>query len=455
MKLKVLNIIACLFVAACAITSCLDSEDIVYETNYNASITAFSFDSIITYYPSVTKEGKDTTLSKYVVGSKYPFVIDQIRGQIYNADSLPKGTDISKVVVDINTDGYYVFIEAGENDSIWAETDSLDFTKPIQFKVLSEMSTFGQIYTAQINVHQQDPDTMNWTKLTSNFSTEIKAQKAVYVNNSIFVFTDNETQVAVTSSQNGKEWTTLQSIDIPVKADYTTAIAWNNKIYILADKTLYASENGINWEKVETEQNFSALTAACKNKLMGTDSENYYIESSDAINWERYDTMPTDFPSNPLTFTAYALSTNASMERILLMGYNPVETDTTNIIWGQINNEHEWVAMNYENNKALCPKFENPTIIHYNNNLYAFGGPAIDGKELQAFEQFYTSKDNGISWESVKKNLAFPNEFKTIYEQAEGNYSCVVDNNNFIWIMWSKTGEVWRGRINKLGFIKQ
>ena len=197
MKLKVLNIIACLFVAACAITSCLDSEDIVYETNYNASITAFSFDSIITYYPSVTKEGKDTTLSKYVVGSKYPFVIDQIRGQIYNADSLPKGTDISKVVVDINTDGYYVFIEAGENDSIWAETDSLDFTKPIQFKVLSEMSTFGQIYTAQINVHQQDPDTMNWTKLTSNFSTEIKAQKAVYVNNSIFVFTDNETQVAV------------------------------------------------------------------------------------------------------------------------------------------------------------------------------------------------------------------------------------------------------------------
>ena len=81
--------------------------------------------------------------------------------------------------------------------------------------------------------------------------------------------------------------------------------------------------------------------------------------------------------------------------------------------------------------------------------------PFPDGKELQAFVQFYTSKDNGISWEAVKKNLAFPNEFKTIYEQAEGNYSCVVDNNNFIWIMWSKTGEVWRGRINKLGFIKQ
>ena len=455
MKLRVLNIIACLFIAACAITSCLNDDNYVYETNYNASITAFSFDSIVTYYPSVTEEGNDTTLSKYVVGSKYPFVIDQIKGEIYNADSLPKGTDISKVVVNIQTDGYYVFIEAGENDSIWEETDTLDFTKPIQFKILSEMSTFGQTYTAQINVHQQDPDTMNWTKLTGNFSTEIGAQKAVYANNSIFVFTDSETQVAVTSTQNGKEWTALQSIDLPVKADYSTAIAWNNKIYILADKTLYVSENGINWTKVETEQTFNALTASCKSKIIGTDTNNHYIESSDATTWKQYETLPTDFPSNPFTFTAYSLSTNANMERIVLMGYNPVETDTTNVVWGQIDNEHEWVAMTYENNKELCPKFENPSIIHYNNKLYAFGGPAIDGTELHAFEQFYSSKDNGISWEPVTKVLAFPEDFKTAYEQAEGNYSCVVDNDKFIWIMWSKTGEVWRGRINKLGFIKQ
>ena len=231
MKLKVLNIIACLFIAACAITSCLN-DDVDYDTNYNASITAFSFDSIVTYYPSVTEEGNDTTLSKYVVGSKYPFVIDQVKGQIYNADSLPMGTDISKVVVNIQTEGYYVFIEAGENDSIWSETDSLDFTKPVQFKVLSEMSTFGQIYTAQINVHQQNPDTMGWTKLTSNLSTEIEAQKAVYVNNSIFVFADGETQVTVTSTQDGKEWTALQPIDLTVKADYSTAMVWNEKIYM-------------------------------------------------------------------------------------------------------------------------------------------------------------------------------------------------------------------------------
>ena len=454
MKLKVLNIISCLFVAACVITSCLDGDEMVYETNYKSSITAFSFDSIVTYYPSVTEAGKDTTLSKYVVGSKYPFIIDQVKREIYNADSLPKGTDISKVVVNIASEGYYIFVEAGDNDTIWSSSDSLDFTNPIKFKVLSEMNTFGNIYTAQINVHQQEPEIMSWTKL-ANLGTGFKAPKAVYANENIYVFTEGENQVSVTSTTDGKEWTSLQTIDIPTKADYNSAIEWAGKVYILADKALYSSENGINWTKIETEQTFNALIASCKNKIIGIDNDNHYIESADAINWEQHQVMPANFPKAPFTSAAYALTTNASMERIVLMGNNPIEQDTTNVVWGQIDNEHEWAALTYENNKELCPKFENPTIIRYNNKLYAFGGPAKDGMEIHAFKQFYTSKDNGISWEPVTENLIFPEEFATLYEQAEGNYSCIVDKNHFIWIIWSNTGEVWRGRINKLGFIKQ
>lgn len=454
MKLKVLNIIACLFIAACVITSCLDNDEIVYETNYKSSITAFSFDSIVTYYPSVTKEGKDTTLSKYVVGSEYPFIIDQVRKEIYLADSLPVGTDISKVAVNISSEGYYIFVEAGENDSIWSDSDSLDFTNPVKFKVLSEMNTFGHIYTAQIDVHQQDPDIMSWTKF-AKLGNNIKTPKAVYANENIFVFTEGNTQVAVTSTKDGKEWTSLQTIDLPIKADYTTAIEWAGKIYMLADKTLYVSENGINWTKVETEQTFSTLLASCKSKMVGIDTDNHYIESADATNWEKYQEMPADFPKAPFSYTSYALTTNANMERIVLMGNNPLKQDTTNVVWGQIDNEQEWAALTYEKNKELCPKFENPTIIRYNNKLYAFGGPAIDGTEIHAFELFYASKDNGISWEPITEKLLFPEEFSTLYEQAEGDYSCIVDKNNFVWIIWSNTGEVWRGRINKMGFIKQ
>ena len=177
MKLRVLNIIVSLFITACIISSCLDSDVVEYEYSSNASITAFSItDSIITYYPA-SVNGKDTTLSTAVVGSKYPFIINQNEGLIYNPDSLPVGTDISKVVVDITADTQGIYIVA-EEDSLWEEADSLNFENPIQFKVLAEIGTFGRTYTAKINVHQQEPDSLTWSSIDANFPKTIKKTKS-------------------------------------------------------------------------------------------------------------------------------------------------------------------------------------------------------------------------------------------------------------------------------------
>ena len=187
MKLRILNIFTCLFIIACVITSCLDSEEIEYQYSANASITAFSISDIETEYSAIV-DGKDTTLIATVTGENYPFVIDQNLGLIYNLDSLPVGTNVSKVVPEITADGY-IFI-AAETDSIWEEGDSLDFNKPIQFKVMSAQGNYGRTYTAKVNVHQQEPKEMSWNKLTGNFSTTIQRQKAVYFKQQIIVFSE-------------------------------------------------------------------------------------------------------------------------------------------------------------------------------------------------------------------------------------------------------------------------
>ena len=228
MKLRVLNIFIGLFIAACTISSCLDSDYIEYEYSSNASITAFSItDSIVTYYPSVV-DGVDTTLSKGVVGTDYPFIINQHEGLIYNADSLPVGTDVSKVVVNMTHDGYAVYIVA-ETDTLWSEEDSLNFESPVLFKILAQDGSYGRTYTAKINVHQQDPEEITWTKMTGNFSSNIQKQKALYANGHIYVFAEQESQVAMTMTTDGKVWTELTSINIPTKADYTSAMAWGNQ----------------------------------------------------------------------------------------------------------------------------------------------------------------------------------------------------------------------------------
>ena len=458
MKLKALNIIIGLFIAACCITSCLDSDYTEYEYSSNSSITAFSItDSIITKYVAVVN-GKDTTLRKAVIGSDYPFVIDQGEGLIYNPDSLPVGTDISKVVVKITADTQGIYIVA-ETDSLWEAEDSLNFENPIQFKILAENGTFGHIYTAKINVHKQEPDSLNWLKIEGNFSKNIKKQKAVYASNTIYVFAESGTSVLMTktNTDNGSEWSEPIQIEIP--ADYSSVMVWENQLYILAENELYTSANGLEWEKVKTEQRFSQLSASISSqhnhKIVGIDTENHYIESEDGTIWNRYEAIPSNFPTNQIASTTYTLDTNDKIGRIVLIGDNRIESDTTCIVWTQLNTDNEWTELTMESNKYACPKLENSGMIHYNNTLYIFGGSGQYNGSVEAFSKFYASVDDGICWKEVTEKFMFPETFSTLYEQANGNYSYIVDDQHFIWIMWSQTGEVWRGRVNKFGFEKQ
>lgn len=459
MKLRILNIIASLFVASCVITSCLDDDAVEYEYSSNASITAFAItDSIVTSYQA-TVNGKDTTLTTAVVGAKYPFVIDQNSGNIYNPDSLPVGTDLSKVVVNITADNY-VFI-AAETDSVWESTDSLDFRNPIRFKVLSQAGIYGKIYTAQINVHRQEPDSMVWTRLAGNdFSKDILKQKAIYRNGHIYVFAEQNGQVSLTTTSidNGRTWTPLQPTNLPAQADLTSVMAWGGQFYMLAGEALYTSTDALAWTKVETEQTFGRLIAASDcgaAKLIGTDTENHYIESADGFHWTQSGKLPENFPTSNHASVSYELNTNPSFGRIVLIGNESLSSDTTNTVWSQLTNEKDWTDITPANLNNACPNLENASLIRYDNKLYTFGGKGQDGKELTPFCQMYESADNGITWAAVTKRTMFPEAFGELYEQAKGNYSCIVDNQQRIWLMWSRTGEVWRGRINRLGFDRQ
>ena len=75
------------------------------------------------------------------------------------------------------------------------------------------------------------------------------------------------------------------------------------------------------------------------------------------------------------------------------------------------------------------------------------------------FSTLFCSTDNGLTWETVKEDMTFATEgtsFVELYNRGkvkgEGSYSCVVDKDNFIWIIWNN-GYMSRGRINHFGFL--
>lgn len=462
MKIKFLPVITSLLAAAFMITSCLDSNEVETEYSSNASITAFSINDIDTRHTE-TRNGKDTTIVTTVIGKKYPFSIDQSKRFITNLDSLPVGTDITKVVASITADTPWIIMTKEDKDTVWTSTDSLNFETPLKFKVVAYSGVYGPSYTVNLKVHKQVPDSLQWTRVSTAFHKEIAAQKAVALGETIYVFAqlNDQTVLTTTSIQDGRNWTTPQTLNLPTPIDYTSAMAWGDHLYVLANADLYRSANGSTWERVNADDvklsRLIANTASANNrKLYAINTDNHFVESENGTAWSVQEEVGEGFPTHNLSYASLPLVTNPSIERIAVMGNNEVPSDTTCITWSKLTTEKAWGDYPSNSNSNFCPKLAHISMIYYNDLLYTFGGPSQrNGKEIPAFSLFYVSKDQGITWQSVSRYLSFPDSFANLYQQADGNYSCVIDKNDFLWIIWSKSGEVWRGRINKLGFEQQ
>ena len=121
------------------------------------------------------------------------FTVDFDRGLIYNADSLPKGTDISalKVTVDfLNTVSSAVFkiTDATKQadttiNYTTSMTKSLDFTGKTLLTVTSSDKSQVKDYEVKVLVHKVNPDSLvipqSWRRDLPGYQSGLKGYKAV------------------------------------------------------------------------------------------------------------------------------------------------------------------------------------------------------------------------------------------------------------------------------------
>lgn len=445
MKIKLLSIIAS-FLITLAITSCLDNEENVEYSN-DATIRSFSINDIKT----IIINGNDTT-SFTVKGKDYPFSINQLptEGKIYNTDSLPYRTDIKKVSVKITNSSGYITYKKNNKDTVWTSADSLDFTNPIIFTVHAQDGFAKKNYEVKINVHQINSDSLIWNRIESNFpGTSISGkQKAVLLNGTIYVFADNAAQVSVTYTKSGEtHWSNLEQINIPTKADYSSVIAFNSKLYITAGGEVYSSDNGTEW--IKENANATAFICSFTKKLTGINN-NSFVEAkiiNGVVTWENAEeSLPDNFPKKFYSSVTYPLATNEAIEKAVMISEDTNPSDSSTVVWSTFSDKTDWIdfttASQYD-----CPKLENISLIRYDSRLFVFGGKGTDnGKEIKAFQSFYASDDNGTTWKTITNNMSFPDEFIG----RDDSFSYIVDNDNYIWIMWSGSNITWKGKINHL-----
>ena len=110
---------------------------------------------------------------------------------------------------------------------------------------------------------------------------------------------------------------------------------------------------------------------------------------------------------------------------------------------------HSWMHVNEDNGMQL-PRLEGLAAAACGDVLVAIGGRGLGTSHAKAYSQIYVSQDNGLTW-SEDGRFYLPAGFNGTGAAA----AMAVDNKGFIWIICGGTGEVWRGRLNRMGWADQ
>lgn len=439
------------------VASSCSKDEAVNTTSPYAYIKSFSIGSIRSPYPAFTAEGKDTTIYKTISFSTFPFIINQLTGEIYNSDSLFFATRVSKVVVNMNVEGVAsIYNDATGTYDYFAAGDSIDFTSPRKFRITSTDGSYSKDYTISVNVHQVEPELMVWKDVASavrlNPKKAIKSGEVVYVFGTLADGTPKFTTCSVGSIMS---WSGFQEVNgLPKTVDFTTVHIFNGVWYVLAAGDLYASENAEDWSPVSQGNDYVAIIGASDDDgYMWLASNESVYRTHDGVTVEPVCALPNGFPLYNVSTLSYALSHNKNIIRYMLVGYTDKECANAPKVWSKLSTENDWVIYDNADNPYPCPALAGLAVVRYDNSLYAFGGKGkVGDNEVEAFNSFYISKDNGVAWKAPD---GFYQRMPEVLKGKNLSFVTFVDSDNYIWII-TDNDEVGtlKGKINRLGFKK-
>ena len=465
MKSKTINI-AVLLAALFSLVSCLDTNDGDYVYTDDSAVTAFSVTSAKKAVHVKASNGADSVYTTSVKLSAYKFVIDQQRCVIYNPDSLPYGVDPTKLLVSANSvNSGSLVLKSMTSDSLsyLSTTDSLDFSKPRELQVYSLSGAAVRKYEVRVNVHQEPADKFNWTKLPNPTAfTSARGVKSFVVTTASgttrrFLLASDGTTTTVYRADGDNAWTAATpNFNHTLAAEtYRSAAVKHDTLFVCDNGVVMATTDGDTWAQQTTaEAGVARIIAANPIRLYAYNNEGAMVSSDDSgKTWKAtgMDESASLLPNGDIAYATLPLATNPNAYRTLLIGSVPAASTTAFSVWGKIDEgtayseNQPWMFYNHNTlNRHELSLMQNFSAFTYDGKIMMVGN-----EDRVYLPNFYGSRDGGITWEAdtvITSPLGF---FVT------GPYTVSVDKDHFIWFVSGKTGETWRGRINRLGWKKE
>ena len=463
-------------------SSCLGSDS--YETEewmlHNAQIASFhlSCDSII---------GLDSV----------KFTIDQVNSLIYNKDSMPFGTVIGfKVLVDMELDNPYgvnniMMIEQATGDTVQTITDSVDFSAPVTIIVTAYDGVMKKTYEAQLNVHQVNPDTLVWERVADILPGKtFQDMKVLQYNDAYYMYVVENNQYQLYRTNNMIDWERLDLSGFPEHAKLSQMTLLADEWVVLSDDgVLYYSDNGREWTPAEMGVPVKAVLGYLHEStitgrkdvlccIAGIDSVLNYVTIDKQRIMKQGEEVGEDFPLSG--FGQFQYETMYYPRLVIAAGRdskdmlsNKAYATMDGLIWAPLS--YPQMTFSFR---------EEAVAFYYDNNFFVVGGIDDLGKALKDVNY---SKDQGISWLNTYIVKVYVDENEAVdqvyeYDETQERYyyyderayypmdkeyrargfsSVFIDKDEYIWLFGGKAAkdtnvinEIWRGRINRLGFDK-
>ena len=397
-------------------------------------------------------------------GNLFQVTIDQRTLEITNRDSLLYGTDLSAMLVTISYEGatllYRSYADSLAEWTTYSTKDSMDLRDSLQLLLVSNDGASNRIYKMKLNVHQQEGDSLYWNRTDSAVTAlnGMAGTRAVVLGSRLCVFGRVGQDVCMASrAADGKagQWERVTA-DLPHTAEVGTLCQMAGRLYMsTSEGELYSTSDAAHWSRVSSMGLGVRLAGAGKSFLYALAGQSL-MRSADGQVWEQeaIDDDASCLPDTCVTLLTFDGEDGDS--RVVMVGYRSMESDTTAMVWNKTwsareqEGNAEWIFFTHtRENKWLCPRLQSINVMPYDGKCLAFGGAAAyEGGKYEAMDGMYFSRDYGITWKPDYE-LHLPQALQGV----SGSIAGAVDDDKYIWIIANQ--EVWRGRLNRLGFLRQ
>lgn len=464
----------------CLFSSCLknDNEVVTYD---DTAVTSFTLGTVRCYRTVKASDGSDSTYSYTYSASTTPISIDQVNRRIYNEDSLTVGTDLSRVLVTINTknNGIARFKSVDSDEwQYYSTADSVDLSQVRTLRITSSDGLHNADYTVEIVCHKEYADSFSWSRMPAQevIGTFVK-MKAVRTDNGIYVLGADGERMRLLNTVDGTAWTecTLPEVSDPVAAAFSDAsmAAINGKLYLYAHNVIYATADGLQWDAITPDVMLASLVGGCKDEwyAIGVDDKIYVSRdngltwSGDAMESTAYVDNSQYIPASDITLIAGDSRTNSDIQRVTMIGNKAFtgvdDTFATAVVWNKVVDPvapQSWTYTNVAkvNKTYVMPRMNGLSAAAYADGILAIGGTPVIGTG-EAYSTIYYSPDYGATWHT-QKGMTMP-------QSVIGAKSAVIvaDGKGFFYIIAANPDAadadaksiIWKGKKNSVLWSKK